>query len=156
MDTQREMSDVFRRTLGNWFTPFGFGDLGQATAPWTPAVDVFSRNGDLVVRAELPGVDPEKDIDISVQEGVLNIKGERKEEQRRDGDNYYRVETSYGAFQRRIPLPQDVKPEDIRATYENGILEVLVPRAAALSAPKKIEVTSGEGRKALTTKGRKK
>jgi HSP20 family protein len=155
-DLQREMSDMVRRTFGGWFgSPFGLRPAFETTA-WAPAVDVFSRDGDLVVRAELPGVDPEKDIDISVQEGVLSIRGERKREARTDGQNYFRVESSYGAFQRHIPLPEGVKPDDIRATYENGILEVVVPRAAQLSSPKKIPITVGTGRKALTTRGRKK
>ncbi len=108
------------------------------------------------MRAELPGIDPEKDVEITVQDGVLSIRGERKQETKTDRENYYREETSCGAFARHIPLPEGVKPEAVKATYENGILEVVIPKAAELSAPKKIPVTSSGGRRALNTKGTKK
>ena len=153
-DTQREMSDLMRRVFGS-AAAFGPGTSRSGEA-WAPAVDVFSREGDLVVRAELPGIDPDKDVDISVQDGVLSIRGERRHEDRSNGDNYYRVESSYGAFQRNILLPESVKAEEIKATYENGILEVVVPRAGQLTAAKKVPITVGSERKALTTKGRKK
>lgn len=150
-DTQREMADLMRRTFGS----FGQGG-SRAVAAWTPAVDVFSREGDLVVRAELPGVDPEKDVDISLQDGVLSIRGERRHEERRNGDSYYRVESTYGTFQRTVVLPDGVKPEDIKASYENGILEVVVPKAAELTAAKRIPISVGDQREALEAKGEKK
>src|SRR5438105_13196798 len=129
-DFQWEMSDILRQ--------------GVAVAPtsvwrsWTPAVDVFTRGGDLVVRAELPGIDPEKDIDISVQDGYLMLRGERKHEAKTNGDNYYRIETSRGSFQRYVPLPEGVKPDSIKATYEDCILDVVVAKAGELPAPKPV------------------
>jgi HSP20 family protein len=122
---------------------------------WVPVVDVFNRDGDLVVRAELPGIDPEKDAEISVQDGVLTIRGERRHEDRSQGNGVYRVESSYGAFERTVPLPQDVKEEDMHASYENGILEVVVPKAGELTAGKRIPIEMRGNGRALTTRSRK-
>ena len=150
---EKEMSDLTSRAFGSgWFTPVARGTNGGA---WTPVVDVFSRDGNLVVRAELPGIDPEKDVDITIQDGVLYIRGERRHEDRTERDNYYRFESSYGSFQRAVALPQGVKEEDIQASYQNGILEVVVPHGAQLPEAKRIPVTTGERRRALTAKGRK-
>ncbi len=123
---------------------------------WSPAVDVFTRRDDLVVRAELPGVDPEKDIDISLHDGALTIQGERRFEEKTERDNFYRFERSYGSFQRSIPLPQGIKAEDVRATYENGILEVVIPKAGELTGSRKIPIAVGAERKAISAKGSKK
>ena len=153
-DLQREMDDMFRHTFPGEWTPVSLNR--RADGGWMPAIDVFSRQNDLVVRAELPGIDPQEDVDISVHDGVLTIAGERKKETRSNGDDYFRVESSYGSFRRHVALPEGVKPEDIQASYENGILEVVVPRAAELSAPKKVQISIGSGRRALTTKGGKK
>jgi HSP20 family protein len=152
---QRDMDLLMRRVFGGFDSPWSLG-TGSVTRAWVPAVDVFQRENDLVIRAELPGIDPEKDVDISVQDGALTIRGERRHEQRSEGDgSYYRMESSYGAFERTIMLPEDVNADDIRANYENGILEVVVPGAARLSGAKKIPVRAGD-QKALTTQGEKK
>jgi HSP20 family protein len=118
-------------------------------------VDVFTRGEDLVVRAELPGMAPEKDVDISLQEGVLTIRGERREDQREDRDGAYRIESSYGAFERSVMLPEGVQEEDISATYERGILEVVIAKAGELRAPKRIPVQVGDRGPALDAKGEK-
>jgi HSP20 family protein len=153
-DVEREMRDMSRRVFGSgWFGPVA---VTGGTTMWTPAVDVFSRNGDLVVRAELPGIDPEKDVDLSVEDGVLTIKGERRHEEKTEEENYYRFESSYGSFQRSVPLPQGVNPDEIAASYESGILEVVVPKAGELGAARKIPVTSGTSKKELVTEGEKK
>ena len=155
LDVEREMRDVSRRVFGpSWFTPVS---LTGAAGTWSPAVDVFSRNGDLVVRAELPGIEPDKDVDITVEDGVLTIKGERRHEETTDEESYYRFESSYGSFQRSVPLPQGVNAENIAASYENGILEVVIPQAAELTAAKKIPVTAGgASKRALNDQGQKK
>jgi HSP20 family protein len=153
-DIEREMRDLSRRVFGSGsFAPRG-ADGG--TTAWIPAVDVFSRQGDLIVRAELPGIDPEKDVDITVEDGVLTLKGERRHEEETEEENYYRFESSYGSFQRSVPLPKNVKADDISASYENGILEVTVPQAGESSVAKKIPVTAGASKQALTTEGKKK
>jgi len=153
-DLEREMSDLTRRF-------FGAGSLAPSTrgtngGVWTPAVDVFTREGDLVVHAELPGVDPEKDIDISLHDGVLTIRGQRRFEEKTERDNFYRFESSYGSFQRSIPLPDGVKADDVQATYEKGILEVVIPKAGELTSAKKIPIAVGSERKAISAKGNKK
>src|ERR687887_1653056 len=123
-ELDREMADLTRRFFGTgWFAPSTKVANGRT---WTPAVDVFTRGGDLVVRAEIPGVNPEKDVDISFEDGALTIKGERGFEEKTEREDFYRFESSYGSFQRTIPLPQGIKAENVRATYENGILEVVV------------------------------
>jgi HSP20 family protein len=153
-DLDREMSELTRRLFGSgWSSPATKLDNGHT---WSPAVDVFTRKGDLVVRAEIPGVDPDKDIDISLQDGVLSIRGERRFEEKTERDDYYRFESSYGSFQRSIPLPQGVKAEDVRATYENGILEVVIPKAGELAGSKKIPVAVGSEHKQLSANSTKK
>ena len=150
---EREMSDLSNRFFGSgWFTPLVRGTNGNT---WAPAVDVFSRDDNLVIRAELPGIDPEKDVDITMQDGVLYIRGERRHEERTERDNYYRFESHYGSFQRAVPLPEGVKEEEIQASYQNGILEVVVPKAGELSSAKKIPISVGSDRQALTTEGHK-
>lgn len=153
-DLEREMSDLTRRFFGGgWFEPWTRRANGGT---WRPAVDVFARKGDLVVRAELPGVDPEKDIDISLHEGALTIRGERRFEEKTERDNFYRFESSYGSFQRSIPVPEGVKAEDVHATYENGILEVVIPKAGELTSAKKIPIAVGSERTSISAKGSKK
>jgi HSP20 family protein len=129
---------------------FGTDRNGGTPRSMIPAVDTFTRGDDVVVRAELPGVDPEKDLDISFQDNVLKIHGERRREDRADEEGYQRFESSYGSFERTIPLPEGVNADDIKASYERGILEVVVPNAAKVSSPKKIAVTSGEDRRELS------
>jgi HSP20 family protein len=151
-DMQRETSDLMRRFFGG---EAGSSRTGSAVN-WAPRVDVLTRGGDIVVRAEIPGVDPDKDIDISFQRGLLTIRGERRSEGRSEQENYYRVESAYGSFQRTIPLPENINPEDVQASYDRGILEVVVPRGAELNSPRKIQVTSGGAPQELTTSGTKK
>lgn len=109
--------------------------------PFVPAVDVLAREGNLVVRVELPGVDPAKDIRVSTEKGELTIHGERRHEEEVEEGNYYRMEGSYGAFERRIPIPDGIDEGAITATYADGVLEVVVPEAMAkLEAPPAREI----------------
>jgi HSP20 family protein len=97
---------------------------------WSPRVDMFQRDGDLIVKAELPGIKKD-DIEVTVEDGDLVIRGERKEESEVREEDYYRMERSYGAFYRRLPLPAEVDPDKIKATYTDGVLEVRVPQVVA-------------------------
>ena len=108
---------------------------------WVPAVDVFDTAEAVVLKAELPGMKI-ADIQIEVDDNVLTIKGERSFEEKVDEERYYRVERRYGSFQRSLALPQGVRADDIRATYEDGILEVTVPKSEA-EKPRRIEVQAG-------------
>jgi HSP20 family protein len=90
-------------------------------------VEEFRDEDALVVRAELPGVDPEKDVEISVHDGLLTIKGERTESTEETKKAFYRSEFSYGMFERTLPLPAGTTDKDVKATYKDGLLEVRVP-----------------------------
>lgn len=138
-DLQREM-DQLTRSIFQQSLEQGSSGPAPATRAWAPAVDVLIRDGDLIVRAELPGVDPERDVDISVSDGVLHIRGERRSEQRDEGDNYLRLESSYGAFERNIPLPESVNVDAIKAVHKQGVLEVTVPGAARAAPARRIPV----------------
>ena len=84
--------------------------------------------GDFVVKAELPGIDP-KDIDISLSEGVLTIRGEKRQEKEEKDEGYHLVERSYGSFTRSIRLPREVQNEKINASYKNGVLKITLPKS---------------------------
>lgn len=107
-------------------------------------LEEFRDNGTLVVRAELPGIDPERDVEITVAEGTLCIRAERREkhEARGDGD-FYRSEFRYGQFSRTLPLPAGVGPEDVVADYTDGILEVRLPLRQAGPGPTRVAVGRG-------------
>ncbi|MET4591421.1 Hsp20/alpha crystallin family protein [Arthrobacter sp. 754] len=96
----------------------------------------------LVVRAELPGIDPEKDVSVAIVEGALEIKAERREKTEQKDKNSYRSEFRYGSFVRRLALPDGVDQGDITATYKDGVLEVRtpVPETAQKPAARKIEI----------------
>jgi HSP20 family protein len=95
-------------------------------APWMPKLDVFKKDGELVVKADLPGMKKE-DVSVTFEEGSLILKGERKEETEVKEDDFYRAECSYGAFYRSLPLTFEVDPAKIAAKFTNGVLEVRVP-----------------------------
>ncbi len=99
------------------------GDSGE----WLPSIDVSETKGDLVIKAELPGMDP-KDIDISMNNGFLTIKGEKKHEREEKDENYHLVERSYGSFTRSVRLPREVQSDKITASFKNGVLRVTLPK----------------------------
>jgi HSP20 family protein len=98
----------------------------MAVIGWIPAIDVFDTKDAVVLKAELPGMKV-ADMQIEVDDNVLTIRGQRSFEDALDEDHYYRVERRYGSFQRSLALPQGVKADEIKATYEDGVLQVTVP-----------------------------
>ena len=122
-DPFREMTQV-----QNQFNRLVDQVWGGRQESWLPAVDVFDKKDAVVLKAELAGMDPD-DIEIEVEDNVLTIKGERKFEEQVEDERYYRVERRFGSFQRSLALPQGVKPDEIQAGYEDGILTVTVPKA---------------------------
>ncbi|MBA2378567.1 MAG: Hsp20/alpha crystallin family protein [Blastocatellia bacterium] len=121
------------------------GDRGEfARGAWSPSVDIFEDQDRLIVEAELPGMSRD-DFEISVENNVLTLRGERKFEKKTDGDNYHRVERSYGAFTRQFTLPQTVTSEGASADFENGILRVALPKREETKA-RKIEVSGSDAR----------
>ena len=127
-------NEQVNRLLGENFAPSG----ETALANWSPAVDIYETEGELVVKADLPDVN-EKDIDIRVENNMLTIRGERHFEDKVNKDNYLRVERSYGTFARSFSLPNTVNTEGIHADYHNGLLTVHMPKREE-SKPKQIKV----------------
>jgi HSP20 family protein len=134
-----ELFDRFDRVFSDWITSLPFRrttDLWDGERTEMIRVEEFEEDGHIVVRAEVPGVDPESDIDVSVVGGALRIAAERKQEEKTEGRGYVRNELRYGKFTRTVPLPEGTTAADIAATYTNGILEVRVPVAASAPATK--------------------
>ncbi len=143
-----EMDRLFERF-------FGLEIPGRETNVWMPSIESFVKDGKLVVRAEIPGVDP-KDLDVSMTEHELVIKGERKHEKETKEEHYAYREIAYGAFERHLPLPEGVKADELKAKFTNGILEITVP-VPTISKARKIEIeTSKEGVKAIESGAAKK
>lgn len=117
----------------------------SAAGPAPIRVEEYVDGKTLVVRAEMPGVDPDKDIEVTMDEGYLRIRAERQEKEEHKEKGRYRSEFRYGSFSRNIPLPDGVKEEDIKATYTNGVLEVRapLPDEAQATEPKKLPITRG-------------
>jgi HSP20 family protein len=113
----------------------GFGLRGFGLAPYVRVED-YVEEGDYVLRAEMPGIDPDKDVDLQIEGDVLTIRGERREEEK---DKYHH-EFHYGSFTRSVPLPHGVKPEEISAKYADGVLEVRVPVGREAQEPRRIPV----------------
>jgi HSP20 family protein len=103
-------------------------------------LEEFTDDGTLVIRAEMPGIDPEKDVDISMSDGLLTIRAERREETKTEERNGYHSEFHYGAFSRSMRLPSGASEKDVKATYKDGILEVRVPIDKEQAAAKKVPV----------------
>lgn len=121
-----EMNRIFESAgMGTMLAPFG-GSQQSGVGTWTPQVEVQQRNNELIVRADLPGLKRE-DVTVEVDDGVLTVSGERRQENQEEGQGFYRSERSYGSFFRAIPLPEGVNEDDISASFDAGVLEVRVP-----------------------------
>jgi len=138
---QREMNRLFDNFFGGFdMTPFrGFEDREGA---FFPSVDVKETEKELVVKAELPGIE-EKDIEVFVTDDVLTIKGEKKQEKEEKEKGYYHVERTYGTFHRQIPLPSGVDTGDVHAGFKNGVLTVKIRKTeTAKEKRKKVAIKS--------------
>jgi HSP20 family protein len=134
MDMQSEMERMMGEVFGRY--PRSTDRTG-----WAPAIDVATEDGDLVIHAELPGMKRE-DVDVSLSRGVLTISGERKEEQERKEKGYLIRERRQGTFRRSMALPEGVDESGIKASFEDGVLEVRVEGGAPAigTQPKRIEI----------------
>jgi len=132
----RELGRAFFRTPLNGDRPVAKAKIED----WVPAVDIQEAADNYVIHADIPGVDP-KDIEITMEKGVLSIQGQRKDETKVSHENYQRVERVQGLFSRRFNLPEQVDTESISATGKNGVLEVIIPKLKA-EPPRKINVQS--------------
>jgi HSP20 family protein len=127
-----EMDSLFNRFFE------GFPMRPRTDGEWLPAVDASETPKEILVRAEIPGMDP-KDIDISLDSNCLILRGERKQKHEEKEENYYRIERRYGAFSMSVMLPAEVDPDKVNATYKDGILEIHMPKTKE-AAVKRIQV----------------
>ena len=108
---------------------------------WAPAVDIYEQDGNIVMKAELPGVDP-KAVDIRLENNTLTLRGERKLDKEVKQDNYHRVERSYGVFSRSFTLPTVVDQGNIKAEYRDGVLQLTLPKREE-AKPRQIQINVG-------------
>jgi len=139
-DPFRELT-ALQSEVNRLFSRVGSGDVAERQS-WTPSIDVIETDDSIKLKAELAGMDPQ-DISIEVQDNVLTVSGERRFQEEVKEDKYYRIERRYGSFSRSLALPQTLNENGIEAKYENGLLEVVVPKAE-VAKPKKIAVAIGE------------
>ena len=126
---QERMNRAFEDTAGRgWKT-----DEPSATTSWSPAVDIYETENEIMVQAELPGVD-RKDIALHLENNVLTLKGERRFEKETNKDNYHRIERAYGGFSRAFSIPAVVDDDKIRADYKDGILKIALPKKEQVKA----------------------
>ncbi len=130
------MQDHVNRMFGDSLSRF---TGGEAVGTWYPPVDISEEVDRVVLRAEIPGVSRD-DIDINVENGTITLRGEKKHEKQIDRENAYRVERFYGTFSRSFVLPTTINAEAIKATYKDGVLEVILPKAEE-ARPRKIQVS---------------
>src|SRR6266516_7350492 len=158
------------RTMNRWEQPFRgaatlqeqinrvFGDVMGRTGeesnltPWAPAVDIYETENELVVKADLPDVNPQ-DLDIRVENNTLTIRGERKFEKKVNEDNYLRIERAYGSFARSFTLANTVNSDAIKADYQNGVLTLNIPKREE-AKPKQIKVNVAAPAMAASASGR--
>ena len=139
-----EEAGTLRRTMDRLFDDFfatrrpGNGLPGPV---WAPAVEMFETDGEVVVKAELPNVDP-KQVDITVTNDAITLRGETKHEEEQKGRNYYTRELRYGTFTRTLPLLTEVKSGEAKATYKDGVLEVKIPKSDRVK-PTSVKVQAG-------------
>ena len=128
--------------LDDLFNTFGTERrfTGPVNAMWTPEVEMFRKNNELVVRADVPGLKKE-DIAIELTEDTIVLRGERKEEKEEKREGYYQTERAYGSFYRALPLPDGVKIEHAKATVREGVLEITVPMEKVEPKTRKLEIT---------------
>ena len=131
---QEEVNRLFSTNLTR-----GFGEEGIGRGAWNPSVDIYENKDQIILEAELPGMNRD-DFELTVENNVITLRGERNFEKKDDTDNYHRVERSYGSFTRSFTLPQTVSAEGATAEYANGVLRVTLPKREETKA-RRIEVS---------------
>src|SRR5579883_2596089 len=131
---QDRMNRLFEDTNRGWRS-----DEPASTTTWSPAVDIFETEGEIIVKAELPGMD-RKDIALNLEKNVLTLKGERRFEKEAKEENYHRIERSYGGFSRSFSIPATVDDDKIRADYKDGVLTIALPKKEQ-AKPKQIRIS---------------
>ncbi|MGD0921067.1 MAG: Hsp20/alpha crystallin family protein [Terriglobia bacterium] len=135
MATERGFDRLFRDAFSS-VLPVREGEL--PTRAWAPAVDICENENNIVLKAELPGVDPE-DVEVRVEDNTLYLKGERKFEKETKEENYHRIERAYGSFARSFALPNSIDAEKVAAEYKDGLLTLTLPKREE-TKPKTIKI----------------
>ena len=135
------LQDRMNRMFDERFGRVQAGDINMVTGAWSPAVDIYETDNNIIVKAELPEM-KEKDIDIRLENDTLTLKGERKFEKETREENYHRVERAYGAFSRSFTLPTSVDQDKISAEYKDGVLKITLPKKVETKS-KQIKVNIG-------------
>ena len=147
-DPFREMRSLQDEVNRLFASSFNRGDNEIMRGAWSPSVDIFENKDQIVLEAELPGMKPE-DVSISIENNVLTLHGERKFEKKDEGDNFHRVERSYGSFTRSFTLPPTVSSENANAEFENGVLRLTLAKREE-AKPRRIEIKAGSGSETKT------
>lgn len=134
---QNEMNRLF----STFFDGPAPSDTGGALRRWIPAMDLVETEDDFVLRADLPGMS-EKDVNIELEDNILTISGERKAEHEERKEGYYRVERAFGNFARSLTLPEGIDPDQVRASFDRGVLEVRIPKPEQRK-PRKVTISAG-------------
>ena len=145
---QEEVNRLFSTNLTR-----GFGEEGIGRGAWNPSVDIYENKDQIVLEAELPGMNRD-DFELSVENNVITLRGERQFEKKEESDNYHRVERSYGSFTRSFTLPQSVSADGATAEYRNGVLRVTLPKREETKA-RRIKISeegTGTGAKTIEAK----
>jgi HSP20 family protein len=131
------LREKMNRLFEDAFTARG-EEKEMISSTWTPSVDIYETENEIVLTAEVPGID-EKDIDIKIENNTLSLQGERKFEKETKEENYHRIERSYGSFFRSFTIPHNVDQDKIEAEHESGVLRILMPKKPE-TKPKKVKV----------------
>ena len=142
-DPFRELRSLQNEVNRLFSGSFDRGESGMMLGDWNPSVDIFENKDQIVLEAELPGLKPE-DVNISIENYVLTIHGERRFEKKDESDNFHRVERSYGSFTRSFTLPPTVSTENVEANFDNGILRLALAKREE-AKPRRIEIKAGAG-----------
>ena len=147
-DPGREV-DSLQSEVNRVFDAFFGAGSHQATRRWVPAIDLIEREADLVLRADLPGLSRD-DVTIEVKDGVLTLSGDRKADSEERAEGHYRIERAFGSFSRSLTLPRETDASAIAARFDNGVLEITIPKPAERKA-QRVEIAArrrwrGDGR----------
>lgn len=137
-DPWREIEDMFDRYTRAIGKPRNDRQLTGADSDWTPRVDIQETEKDFVISAEIPGIGKD-DVNVDIADGILTIKGERKQEKEEKGKIFHRIERSYGSFRRSFTLPDNVDENKIKASFKDGMLSLNIPKTPK-TEPKAIEI----------------
>ena len=147
-----EMAGIFDRPVRG-MQPSQSTDFAAGMTPWAPKVDVFQRGNELIIRADVPGVNPD-DVVVEVSDDAVTISGERRQEHEEDQGGVYRFERTYGSFLRVIPLPDGAIVDRAKANFKDGVLEIAVPAPPEqVSRGRRVEISRGEERGDEATQG---